>query len=604
MRLLALVTLVAGLLTTTVDVAEAGGGGSTLSVMVTSGNGLAPLNGATVSIGGRAATTDNYGRAALAGVAPGTVSITHPRFEPRAVEWSGAGDRLRVALGSPLVRAIHVSGSLPGTSRWNQLLALADSTAVNAFMLDMKDESGRVFPTTSSSWAAAAGAELGWWDMASVVDGLHDRGLSVIVRVVAFQDPVAGRAIPSIAAYNTAAGGPLTRSGQVFLDPTDAGAREYALQLAAEACAAGADEVQFDYVRFPDGSKAGIRFDGGSGTSETVRTEAIRSFLAEARARMPDGCRVAADIFGFTTSIPGDGGIGQQIEVLAAEADVLSPMVYPNHWGRGWFGFSVPANHPGPVVTASMTDARDRVGSMTTLRPWLQDFGGYGPAQIRAQIHAADDLGMGWMMWNAGSVYTAGSIPTDAQLSSPANPPAPVYETLPVSGFWDVPDGARFVDDIAWLAAEGITRGCNPPWRDDFCPDRTLTRAEAAAMLSRALDLPPGPVDAFTDDEGSSLEADINALAAAGITRGCSPSMFCPHRRLTRAEMAAFTARALALPFVEGDPFTDDDGHRHERDIERLAAVGITRGCSPTTFCPDQSIPREQAAAFLHRALG
>jgi hypothetical protein len=93
-------------------------------------------------------------------------------------------------------------------------------------MLDMKDESGRVFPTTSSTWAAAAGAELGWWDMSTVVDELHGRGLSVVVRIVAFQDPVAGRAIPSIAAYNTATGGPLTRSGQVFLDPTDTGARE------------------------------------------------------------------------------------------------------------------------------------------------------------------------------------------------------------------------------------------------------------------------------------------------------------------------------------------------------------------------------------------
>ncbi len=604
MRFVAVLTLVAGLLTALPESADAGGGGSALSILVTSGNGLAPLAGATVQTAGRTATTDGYGRALIADVTPGTVSISHPRFESRDVEWTGAGDRFRVALGSPLVRAIHVNGSLPGTSRWNQLLALADSTAVNAFMLDMKDESGRVFPTTSSSWAAAAGAELGWWDMPTVVDELHGRGLSVIVRIVAFQDPVAGRAIPSIAAYNTATGGPLTRSGQVFLDPTDAGAREYALQLAAEVCAAGADEVQFDYVRFPDGSKAGIRFDGGSGTSESVRTEAIRSFLAEARALMPGDCRVAADIFGFITSIPGDGGIGQQLEVLAAEADVLSPMVYPNHWGRGWFGFSVPANHPGPVVAASMGDARDRVGSMTTLRAWLQDFGGYGTSQVRAQIHAADDLGMGWMVWNAGSVYTPGGIPTDGELATPADPPAPVHETLPSSGFWDVPDGARFVDDIDWLADEGITRGCNPPWRDEFCPDRTLTRAEAAAMLSRALDLPASTVDAFTDDDGLSLEPDINALAAAGITRGCSPTTFCPRRQLTRAEMAAFTARALDLPFVDADTFTDDDGHRHERDIERLAAVGITRGCSPTTFCPDQAMPREQAAAFLHRALG
>jgi hypothetical protein len=201
-----------------------------------------------------------------AAAATGTVSVSHPRFETRSVEWTGAGDRLRVALGSPLVRAI---------------LAIADTTAVNAFML-------------------------GWWDMPTVVDELHGRGLSVIVRIVASRTP-----------------SPVRRYR----------ASRPARRRVPRCRAAGADEVQFDYVRFPDGSKVGVFFDEGSGTSESVRTEAIRSFLAEARALLPAECRVAADIFGFT----------------------------------------VPANHPGPVVTASMTDAADRVGSSTTLRPWLQD---------------------------------------------------------------------------------------------------------------------------------------------------------------------------------------------------------------------------------------
>ena len=68
--------------------------------------------------------------------------------------------------------------------------------------------------------------------------------------------------------------------------------------------------------------------------------------------------------------------------------------------------------------------------------------------------------------------------------------------------------------------------------------------------------------------------------------------------------MASLVARALDLPASPRDTFSDDDGSSHEADIERLAAAGITRGCSPTTFCPLRSVRRDEVAAFLHRALG
>ncbi len=163
---------------------------------------------------------------------------------------------------------------------------------------------------------------------------------------------------------------------------------------------------------------------------------------------------------------------------------------------------------------------------------------------------------------------------------------------------------------IEAVAAEQITVGCNPPFNDRFCPDRMLTRAEMATMIARARSLPATSTDHFTDDDGHVLEGAINRLAEARITVGCNPPAndhFCPDRPLTRAEAAAFVARALSLPASGVDAFDDDDGHDLEGAINRLAAAGITVGCNPpanTNFCPNRTLTRGEMATMLTRALG
>jgi len=167
---------------------------------------------------------------------------------------------------------------------------------------------------------------------------------------------------------------------------------------------------------------------------------------------------------------------------------------------------------------------------------------------------------------------------------------------------------SMFHHEIVWLATAGITKGCNPPANTMFCPQRHVTRAEMAAFVDRALALAAGP-DAFTDDDASEFEPSINTLAAAGITRGCNPPVsdhFCPDRLVSRAEMAAFLARALALS-PGPDAFIDDSGSLFQSDIDALAAAGITQGCNPpanTMFCPERKVTRGEMAAFLDRALG
>jgi hypothetical protein len=171
----------------------------------------------------------------------------------------------------------------------------------------------------------------------------------------------------------------------------------------------------------------------------------------------------------------------------------------------------------------------------------------------------------------------------------------------PVAGFLDIGSSA-FRGDIAWLSATGITRGCTAD-RERFCPGAEVSRGQMAAFLARALHLPATSTDYFTDDNGIQFEGDINRLAAAGITRGCTTTAFCPDGLVARQQMASFLARALHLPATSTDYFTDDQGSIHEGDINRLAASGITSGCSPTTFCPQVVVTREQMAAFLHRGL-
>jgi len=181
----------------------------------------------------------------------------------------------------------------------------------------------------------------------------------------------------------------------------------------------------------------------------------------------------------------------------------------------------------------------------------------------------------------------------------------------PPSGFRDVPPGYLFEDDITWLAAEGITTGCNPPLNDLYCPNDSVTRAQMATFLVRALELPATSAEPFVDTAGSVHQANIRALAAAGITRGCNPpsnDRYCPSELVTRATMAAFLVRALDLGDDGGGGwFSDDDASIFEVDIDRLATSGITRGCNPPSndrYCPTRPVTRGQMAAFLHRAVG
>jgi serine protease AprX len=221
----------------------------------------------------------------------------------------------------------------------------------------------------------------------------------------------------------------------------------------------------------------------------------------------------------------------------------------------------------------------------------------------------------GWTtVWNTAGFAEDAHV-VSAVASGPTGPDATAEITLVVD---NLRPGGSFTDDdssvhqadIEAIAAAGITRGCNPPSFDRYCPDDPVTRGQMAAFLNRALDLAASSGDRFIDDDESVFEADIEALAASGITVGCNPprnDRFCPEDTVTRAQMAAFLVRGLNLPPEPGDRFADDNGSVFEEDIEALAAAGITRGCNPPfndRFCPEDTVTRAQMASFIVRALG
>ena len=160
--------------------------------------------------------------------------------------------------------------------------------------------------------------------------------------------------------------------------------------------------------------------------------------------------------------------------------------------------------------------------------------------------------------------------------------PTPVAVLLPNTPFADIA-GSIFKPDIEWAYWAGITSGCTPI---KYCPESKVTREQMASFLARALGLVGAAPDAFTDDEQSIHEPNINLVAQAGITLGCTATTYCPKRLVPREQMASFLARALGLVGDAPDAFTDDESSIHEPNINLVAKAGVATGCGTASTAP------------------
>ena len=374
-----------------------------------------PVPGVYVASGYGQGVTGDDGRFLVRLAEPGEVEVFRPAWLPADYTWDGSPGETTIVIEPRVVKAVHIAGDVPSDpQRWATQLDLADSTELNGAMLDLKDEDGLIFYDSQVAKANEAGSVRGDWDLRSVVAEFDERGLYVIGRLVTFQDPKAARAFPDMAVGDANTGRPYPKAWQYFLDPSDRDARQYALDLALEACLAGVDEIQFDYIRFPDGFPNHALFDVGTGTmmreDQNARIATIESFMLAAREVLhPHGCAVGADIFGFITTAQEDGGIGQKWSSVTDALDVVSPMVYPALYSRDWYGYERPFDHPGPIVDNALSDGLERLDSGAVIRPWLQDWA-YTDEQVRDQIDSAEKYGLGWMLWNPFSNVSTGAL--------------------------------------------------------------------------------------------------------------------------------------------------------------------------------------------------
>lgn len=297
-------------------------------------------------------------------------------------------------------------------------LELARTTEINALVIDVKGDRGIVAFPSREPLALAVGADQPRLlpDLSALVSSLHAQGVYAIARIVVFKDNVLAQARTDLA-VRTASGAVWRDSEKLaWTDPFSREVWDYNIGIAIEAARAGFDEVQFDYVRFPDAK--GVVFSSPS--TQQSRVAAISGFLGLARRRLaPYNVFIAADVFGYVCWNFDDTHIGQTLDAILPEVDYLSPMLYPSTFQFGIPGCRNPVAYPYEIVSRSLERALGRtVVPPDRFRPWLQAFRDYafdkrpfGATEIRAQIRGAENAGSdGWMLWNPRNVYTSAGL--------------------------------------------------------------------------------------------------------------------------------------------------------------------------------------------------
>ena len=302
------------------------------------------------------------------------------------------------------IKGIYLSGyHFLKNEKIDPIKDILSNTVVNTIVLDVKTDNGHLLYDSEIPEVDRLKNERIKYDTQALKSFKEDFNIYLIGRVVAFQDPIFTKIYPQSAIIDSATSKPFSQNGQYFLDPGDSKSREYILNVALEACLLGFDEIQFDYIRYPDSNYPGLIFDYESNFEN--RTENINSFLQNATDLLHDnGCLASADIFGYVLNSKSDNGIGQYLETIVNTVDFISPMVYPSHYSKGSFGYSYPNNFPYEVVTSALNDGLSRGVREENLRPFLQGFW-HSSEDVRLNIKAAEDKGLDWIIWNNSSVY-------------------------------------------------------------------------------------------------------------------------------------------------------------------------------------------------------
>ena len=312
------------------------------------------------------------------------------------------------------LKGVFITGVYAGLY-WAQTLDKVAARKFNAIVLDAKDYMGPVtYPTKvklANDMEAAKNPPIP--DFARAIRFAHAKGIRIIARIPCFHDPLAAKKAPRLSLMGTW-GGPMDMG---WLDPMNEEAQDYVIDLVKEAISFGADEIQLDYIRFPVvGPVKSMKLPPAK---DGVRIRAIRDIVHKIHdVTSASKVALSLDIFGVTAT--GDRSdweaLGQDISVLGAECEALSPMVYPSHYDAGYRGWDMPGNHPEIIGIGTKAAVKYLEGAKpkptAVIRSWLQAFAwktpAYGPKYLVEEARQAEvNGGVGWLMWSPGNDYYA-----------------------------------------------------------------------------------------------------------------------------------------------------------------------------------------------------
>ena len=307
------------------------------------------------------------------------------------------------------IRGIYLNGYLfNNPSKRESIEKILTNTDVNTLVIDVKTDNGHILFDTEIDEVIYLNNERVKFTNNDLQELREIKDIYLVGRLVVFQDPLFAKVFPDEAVFDSRLNKPYSQNGQFFLDPSSKKVQDYIINIAIESCRLGFDEIQYDYIRYPDSSSKFMQFDTKNDFENRVNN--INSFLSRSRQLLHnEGCLLSADTFGYILTNKQDGGIGQNLETIVENVDFISPMVYPSHYTNGSFGYQNPNEHPYEVITAALTDALDRGVDKDKIRPFLQGFW-HSNEDIRNNIKAASDLEMDWLIWNILSVYELDSF--------------------------------------------------------------------------------------------------------------------------------------------------------------------------------------------------
>ena len=307
------------------------------------------------------------------------------------------------------IRGIYLNGYLfNNPSKRESIEKILTNTDVNTLVIDVKTDNGHILFDTDIEEVIYLNNERVKFTNNDLQELREIKDIYLVGRLVVFQDPLFAKVFPDEAVFDSRLNKPYSQNGQFFLDPSSKKVQDYIINIAIESCRLGFDEIQYDYIRYPDSNSKFMQFDTKNDFENRVNN--INSFLSRSRQLLHnEGCLLSADTFGYILTNKQDGGIGQNLETIVENVDFISPMVYPSHYTNGSFGYQNPNEHPYEVITAALTDALDRGVDKDKIRPFLQGFW-HSNEDIRNNIKAASDLEMDWLIWNILSVYELDSF--------------------------------------------------------------------------------------------------------------------------------------------------------------------------------------------------